>query len=96
MFIKTIKDLLKSKKHKTVPAPVYLQDDPWFGPAPVRSQNQLDYMKQETLIKQQQAQKDGREYNGEPCNMHQLMYEMATSNWKNVEVYEGGSENFQE
>ena len=27
-----------------VPAPVYLKDDPWFGPAPERSEKQLDYM----------------------------------------------------
>ena len=25
-----------------VPAPAYLQDDEWFGPAPVRSQKQID------------------------------------------------------
>ena len=33
-----------------VPAPVYLEDDPWFGPAPVRSEKQLDYIEQETFI----------------------------------------------
>ena len=32
-----------------VPAPAYLEDDPWFGPAPVRSEKQLDYLEQETL-----------------------------------------------
>ena len=28
-------------------------------------------------------------------NMHQLMYEMATSNWNTVAETQGGSENFQ-
>ena len=82
-----------------VPAPVYLEDDPWFGPAPERSEKQLDYMQQETIIKQQQAQEAGREYNGEPCSIHQLMYEMATSNWNTVDETKeaiGGSENFHE
>ena len=52
-----------------VPAPVYLEDDPWFGPAPARSQKQLDYIEQETFIKQQQAQEVGKR---EPDNIHQL------------------------
>ncbi len=80
-----------------IPAPVYLEDDSWFGPAPLRSEKQLDYMEQETIIKQQEAQ-ETHEYKGEPCNMHQLMYEMATSNWNTVDETResiGGSENFQ-
>ena len=80
-----------------VPAPVYLKDDEWFGPAPVRSEKQLDYMEEESLIKQQQAQ-ETHEYNGEPCSIHQLMYEMATSNWNTVDETResiGGSENLQ-
>ena len=77
-----------------IPAPAYLKDDEWFGPAPVRSQKQIDYMEMETQVKQQEEEKR-REYNGEPCNMHQLMYEMATSNWNTVKETQGGSENFQ-
>ena len=30
-----------------IPAPAYLEDDEWFGPAPVRTEKQLDYMVQE-------------------------------------------------
>ena len=41
-----------------IPAPAYLNDDPWFGPAPPFSEKQLDYMEQETLIKQQQDARD--------------------------------------
>ena len=37
-----------------VPAPAYLEDDEWFGPAPVKSQKQLDYMEQETTVKQEE------------------------------------------
>ena len=79
-----------------VPAPAYLEDDPWFGPAPVRTEKQLDYMEKEMQIKKEEEEKRKKEYNGEPCNMHQLMYEMATSNWNTVKETQGGSENIQE
>ena len=78
-----------------VPAPAYLADDDWFGPAPVRSEKQLDYIEQETIAKQEKEEKR-KEYGGEPCSMHQLMYEMATCNWNTVKESQGGSENFQE
>ena len=77
-----------------IPAPAYLEEDPWFGPAPIRSEKQLDYMEQETIVKQEEEERR-QEYKGEPCNMHQLMYEMATSNWNTVKETQGGSENFQ-
>ena len=77
-----------------VPAPAYLEDDEWFGPAPVRTEKQLEYMEMETEMKKQEEEKR-KEYNGEPCNMPQLMYEMATSNWNTVAETQGGSENFQ-
>tara|TARA_B100002019_G_scaffold242312_1_gene218587 strand:+ start:45 stop:443 length:399 start_codon:yes stop_codon:yes gene_type:complete len=77
-----------------VPAPAYLEDDPWFGPAPVRSEKQLDYIEQETFIKQQQAQEVGKK---EPDNIHQVMYEMATRSAATTLQLDpvGGSENFQ-
>ena len=77
-----------------VPAPAYLEDDEWFGPAPVKTEKQLEYMEMETEMKKQEEE-ERKEYNGEPCNMHQLMYEMATSNWNTVAETQGGSENFQ-
>ena len=76
-----------------VPAPAVLQDDPWFGPAPVRSQKQLDYMEQETFIKQQQHQET---HSVESEDIHQKMYDIATQNWNTVKESQGGSENFQE
>ena len=33
-----------------IPAPAYLEDDPWFGPAPERTEKQLDYMEKELLL----------------------------------------------
>ena len=85
---------MDSPPYVGIPAPAYLEDDEWFGPAPVRSEKQIDYMEMETQVKQKEEEKR-REYNGEPCNMHQLMYEMATSNWNTVKETQGGSENFQ-
>ena len=76
-----------------VPAPAYLEDDPWFGPAPIRSEKQLDYMEQETFIKQQQHQET---YTVESEDIHQKMYDIATQNWNTVSKSQGGSENFQE
>ena len=83
-----------STPYVRVPAPAYLEDDEWFGPAPVKTEKQLEYMEMETEMKKQE-EKQRKEYSGEPCNMHQLMYEMATSNWNTVAETQGGSENFQ-
>ena len=76
-----------------VPAPVYLQDDPWFGPAPTYSQKQLDYMEQETHIKQQQHQETHISVESE--DIHQKMYEIATQNTPTTIQLNppGGSEN---
>jgi len=78
-----------------VPAPAYLKDDEWFGPAPVRSEKQLEYMEQETLIKQEQAEASE---SIESDDIHQRMYEIATSNAPTTVQLNplGGSENFQE
>ena len=76
-----------------VPAPAYLDDDDWFGPAPVRSQKQLDYMERETEIKVQEEQ-HREEMGGEPDNIHDLMYQIASKNWNTVVESQGGSENF--
>ena len=60
-----------------VPAPAYLEDDPWFGPAPTYSQKQLDYMVQETEIKQKEREEN---FSVESEDIHQRMYEIATQN----------------
>ena len=80
-----------------VPAPAVLEDDPWFGPAP-KSDKQNDY--EETVAAESQIEEDQRkEETQEPENIHQVMYEIATSNWNTVDETKqsmGGSENFQE
>ena len=78
-----------------IPAPAYLEDDPWFGPAPIRSEKQLDYMEQETFIKQQEHQETHSTAESE--DIHQVMYEMATKNSATTLQLNpiGGSENFQ-
>ena len=75
-----------------VPAPVYLNDDSWFGPALVRSQKQIDYMQQEYKIKRQERENS---FFVEPNNIHQRMYEIATQNNTAININPpGGSENF--
>ena len=78
-----------------IPAPAYLEEDPWFGPAPIRSEKQLDYMEQETFIKQQEHQETHSTAESE--DIHQVMYEMATQNSATTLQLNpiGGSENFQ-
>ena len=66
-----------------IPAPVYLNDDPWFGPAPMPTENQKDYMEKETKIKQEQ-QKSKSEETCESEDIHAKMYEIATRNWTTV------------
>jgi len=86
-----------------VPAPVYLENDEWFGTAVVSEKSQ-DYMIQETEIKQQES--ENRQYwTNEPEDIHQVMYEMATKSGATTvqldpiggsENFQGGSENFHE
>ena len=92
---------MDSPPYTGIPAPAYLQDDPWFGPAVISDANQ-DYMKQETVIKQQQYQET---HSVESEDIHQVMYEMATQSAATTlqldpiggsENFQGGSENFHE
>ena len=79
-----------------VPAPAYLEDDDWFGPAPIRSEKQLDYMAIETEWKIQEQKE--REESGivEQEDIHKQLYEIASQNWNTVSEFQGGSENFHE
>ena len=78
-----------------VPAPAYLDDDPWFGPAPIRSEKQLEYMEMETEMRMV-AEKESLDSTCESHDIHAKMYEIATKNWTTVAETQGGSENFQE
>ena len=94
---------MEEKPYVGIPAPDYLQDDPWFGPAFVSDKGQ-DYMEKEVEIKQQEE--ENRQYwTNESDNIHQVMYEMATKNAATTlqldpiggsENFQGGSENFHE
>jgi len=88
-------DEMDSSPYIGVPAPVYLEEDIWFGPAPIPTENQKDYMERETKIKQEEK-KIKSEETCESEDIHAKMYEIATQNWTTVIEPQGGSENFQE
>ena len=88
-------DEMDSPPYIGVPAPAYLEDDPWFGLAIVSDKGQ-DYMEKEAEIKQQEE--ENRQYwTNEPEDIHQVMYEMATQSAATTLQLDpiGGSENFQ-
>jgi len=79
-----------------VPAPDYLEIDPWFSP-PIYSEKQMSYKEaHEQAVAEQQIldESEGKE----SADIHQKLYEKATANWNTVAEtqYQGGSENFQE
>jgi len=100
MIKKVIKKLFKKKTplqtkkpvvqlpHQTVPAPVVLSDDSWFGKAP----------KTENSHKVQVAEpKQEKPQSKEVDNIHQVMYDKATKGIATTLALDppGGSENFQ-
>ncbi len=89
------KEMSEESVYTGVPAPVYLKEDDWFGPAPEYTEKQKDYMKLETEIKRQEFEKS---FSVEPNDIHQKMYEIATKNHNTTLDLNppGGSENFHE
>ena len=79
-----------------VPAPAYLEDDEWFGPAPVKTEKQMEYMEMETEIKKNRQQRE-KEFSVESDDIHQKMYDIATQGASTTLQLNplGGSENFQ-
>ena len=102
MIIKALKKLIKP--FIGVPAPDYLEDDEWFGPATL-SEKQLS-------LKEARAQAEADlqilshedEHHGpvEVDNIHEVMYNIATGGGKTTTQLNpmpelgGGSENFHE
>ena len=87
---------LKTTPYIGVPAPAYLVDDPWFGPAPMYTDKQKDYMAIETEHKQQE-QKSSSSVESE--DIHEMMYQIATQTSSPTTLQldpPGGSENFHE
>ena len=66
----------------THPAPRYLKDDLWFGPAVISDVNR-DYMEKETQLKIETVSVES----GESDNIHQIMYNIATQSQKNTIVW---------
>ena len=86
--------VMEEEPYTGIPAPAYLKDDEWFGPAPEYTEKQKDYMVQETEIKRQEFEKS---FSVESEDIHQVMYEMATKSAATTLQLDpiGGSENFQ-
>ena len=77
-----------------VPAPAYLEIDPWFSP-PVLSEKQMTYKEAHDKAVEEQQILDESETK-ESADIHQKLYEMASKNWTTVVESQGGSENFHE
>ena len=77
-----------------VPAPPYLEIDPWFSP-PVLSEKQMTYKEAHDKAVEERQILDESETN-ESADIHQKLYEMASKNWTTVVESQGGSENFHE
>ena len=79
-----------------VPAPAYLVDDPWFGPAPTYTDKQKDYMAIEAEYKEQEQASSPSVESGASSEM---MCQIATRTGSPTTLQldpPGGSENFHE
>ena len=93
---KDLQENYEETPYTGIPAPDYLQDDPWFS-APVLSEKQVTYKEaHEQAVAEQQILDESAE--GESSDIHQKLYDLATANWNTVAEtqYQGGSENFHE
>ena len=79
-----------------VPAPAYLEDDEWFGPAPVKTEKQEAYIELEEATERLHEDMRKEAGNVESENIHEELYKIASKNWNTVSETQGGSENFQE
>ena len=93
MILRSIKKIL----NKTIPAPKYLKDDPWFGPA-VLSDPQMS-LKEAFDHAVSDGQLLPEDDTVEPKDIHEKIYQIAISSGKtNIQLNPigGGSEIFQE
>ena len=77
-----------------IPAPAYLEYDPWFAP-PVYSEKQITLKEayEHAVADNQILEESGT---SEPSDIHERIYQIATANWNTVKETQGGSENFHE
>ena len=99
MIINAIKKFIKAKPYTGVPAPDYLEDDPWFGPATLsEKQRSLKEAKEAyaAAVADNQILAEGDDGVVESPDIHQKMYEIATKAGQTTVQRDpiGGSENF--
>ena len=80
-----------------IPAPAYLEYDPWFAP-PVYSEKQITVKEayEHAVADNQILEESGT---SEPSDIHERIYQIATASWNTVDETKesmGGSENFHE
>jgi len=97
MILNAIKKFMK--RRKTIPAPAYLEDDPWFGPATL-SEKQISIKESRKQLEEENIllpENEDQPYTKEVENIHEVMYNIATSAGKTTVQLDpvGGSENFQ-
>ena len=102
MILRALKKLVKP--FTGIPAPKVLKDDPWFGPAPILSEKQKEYVEMRRALESEKLlipQEEDHPGNKEVANIHEVMYNIATSSGKTTTQLNpmpelgGGSENFQ-
>tara|TARA_B100000925_G_scaffold36948_1_gene24255 strand:+ start:1110 stop:1577 length:468 start_codon:yes stop_codon:yes gene_type:complete len=77
-----------------IPAPAYLEYDPWFSP-PVYSEKQITVKEAyDHAVADNQILEESE--TSEPPDIHERIYQIATASWNTVKETQGGSENFQE
>tara|TARA_Y100000022_G_scaffold13809_1_gene10813 strand:+ start:631 stop:984 length:354 start_codon:yes stop_codon:yes gene_type:complete len=100
MILRAIKKLVKP--YTGVPAPKYLKDDPWFGPAPL-SDSQVEYKEMREQLESENIlipQSEDKLPVKEVENIHEVLYNIATKGGKTTTQLDplpelgGGSENF--
>lgn len=64
----------------TFPAPKYLKDDPWFGPATLSETQEVLKARIDLCVAEQLLLAE--EETGIPTNIHEVMYQIATSTGK--------------
>ena len=89
-----IEEEYKEEPYTGVPAPAYLEYDPWFAP-PVYSEKQITLKEayEHAVADNQILEESGT---SEPSDIHERIYQIATANWNTVKETQGGSENFHE
>lgn len=101
MILRALKKL--TKPFTGIPAPKVLKDDPWFGPTPILSEKQQEYVEMRKQLEEEkqlisQSEDQPRK---EVDNIHEVMYNIATQGGKTTTQLNpmpdlgGGSEQIQ-